>query len=53
MSDETWRKLLQLIHPDKHHGGQSQALANDMTRWLLEQRARLTRKVGRNNSKRR
>jgi hypothetical protein len=32
-----------LIHPDKHHGGEAESLANEMTRWLLEQRSRLTR----------
>jgi hypothetical protein len=32
-----------LIHPDKHHGGESEALANEMTRWLPDQRERLAR----------
>jgi hypothetical protein len=44
MSEATIRHLLLLVHPDKHHGGASEALANEMARWLLEQRERLTLK---------
>jgi hypothetical protein len=43
MTDTVWRRLLLLIHPDKHHGGEAESLATEMTRWLLEQRSRLTR----------
>ena len=44
MSDTIIRRLLLLVHPDKHHGGASEALATEMTRWLLEQRERLALK---------
>ena len=43
MTEKQWRNLLLLVHPDKHHGGASEAVANDVTRWLLEQRARVKR----------
>jgi hypothetical protein len=43
LTERRWRHLLLLVHPDKHHGGATEALANDVTRWLLEQRARVTR----------
>lgn len=43
MTEAVWRQLLRLIHPDKHHGGADERLANDLTRWLIEQRARLKR----------
>jgi hypothetical protein len=42
MTQEIWRHLLLLVHPDKHHGGEVEQLANDVTRWLLQQRGRLT-----------
>ena len=34
----TWRALLQLVHPDKHHGGALEVQANAATVWLLEHR---------------
>jgi hypothetical protein len=43
MTDTIWRQLMMLIHPDKHIGGESEAMANEMTRWLLEQRPRLSK----------
>lgn len=43
MTEKQWRNLLLLVHPDKHHGGANEAAANDVTRWLLEQRARVKR----------
>jgi hypothetical protein len=41
MTDTIWRQLIQLVHPDKHHGGNSEALANEVTKWLLQQKDRL------------
>jgi hypothetical protein len=41
MTETIWRQLLRLIHPDKHHGSADERLANDLTRWLLDQRPRL------------
>jgi hypothetical protein len=41
MSAAIWRALLRLIHPDKHHGGEDERLAHDLTCWLLDQRSRL------------
>jgi len=41
MSETIWRQLLRLIHPDKHHGTADERLANDLTGWLLDQRAHL------------
>ncbi|HYK36952.1 hypothetical protein [Alloacidobacterium sp.] len=41
MSATIWRQLLRLVHPDKHHGGEDERLANDLTVWLLEQRPKL------------
>jgi hypothetical protein len=29
MTETTWKQLLRLIHPDKHHGGESERLATD------------------------
>jgi hypothetical protein len=43
MTETVWRQLVRLVHPDKHHGGDDERLANDLTRWLLEQRPRLKR----------
>lgn len=43
LTEQRWRHLLLLVHPDKHSDhGEIEALANDCTRWLLEQRGRLT-----------
>jgi hypothetical protein len=44
MTPEIWRRLLFLVHPDKHSSssGDVERLANEVTRWLLEQRDRLT-----------
>jgi hypothetical protein len=41
MTNATWRKLMHLVHPDRHHASQNEDLANEMTKWLLEQRPRL------------
>jgi hypothetical protein len=36
-----FRKLIRLVHPDRHQGGEDEKLANEVTAWLLEQRSRL------------
>lgn len=38
MTEATWRQLLRLIHPDKHHATADERLANDLTAWLIAQR---------------
>jgi hypothetical protein len=43
MTERMWRHLLLLVHPDRHHGGDRELLANEVTKWLLQQRWRLTR----------
>jgi hypothetical protein len=43
IGETRWRLLVRLCHPDKHHGGADECLANDLTAWLLEQRPRLTK----------
>jgi hypothetical protein len=45
MTETLWRQLLRLVHPDKHRGGEDERLANDLTRWLLEQRPRLSKEA--------
>jgi hypothetical protein len=46
MSETVWRKLMQLVHPDRHNDSLDEQLAAEMTRWLLEQRSRLVGKEG-------
>jgi hypothetical protein len=45
MTQKMWRHLLRLVHPDKHHGGEDERLANEATRWLLEQKPHLKKKL--------
>src|SRR5271156_4326649 len=40
----TWKQLLKLTHPDKHHGGEDERLATTVTQWLLEQRPKLRKR---------
>jgi len=43
ITETIWKQLLRLIHPDRHHGGENEKLANEVTQWLLEQRSRLSK----------
>ena len=47
MTIREWKQLMRLVHPDLHRDRGNEELATEMTRWLLEQRERLTNQQSR------